>query len=160
MKRIVRLTESELTNLVKRIIKEQKKTYESDDGVKYSYEVIGEYEKNNTKYDLVRYYFTITDNTNLETETDDVRTKKVDKIIYKLDFLDLIPYKKIEGLGYVKISPTEKIPSDLTKNNIKKSYDYFVRKEDNKRFKLENLQFDTTYLTPKGYHFNVGYLDY
>ncbi len=160
MKRIVRLTESELTNLVKRIIKEQKKTYESDDGVKYSYEVIGEYEKNNTKYDLVRYYFTITDNTNLETETDDVRTKKVDKIIYKLDFVDLIPYKKIEGLGYVKISPTEKIPSDLTKNNIKKSYDYFVRKEDNKRFKLENLQFDTTYLTPKGYHFNVGYLDY
>jgi hypothetical protein len=158
MKRIVRLTESELTNLVKRIIKEQKKTYESDDGVKYSYEVIGEYEKNNTKYDLVRYYFTITDNTNLETETDDVRTKKVDKIIYKLDFVDLIPYKKIEGLGYVKISPTEKIPSDLTKNNQKKSYNYFPR--DNKSFKIENVQFNTTYLTPKGYHFNVGYLDY
>jgi hypothetical protein len=158
MKRIVRLTESELTNLVKRIIKEQKKTYESDDGVKYSYEVIGEYEKNNTKYDLVRYYFTITDNTNLETETDDVRTKKVDKIIYKLDFVDLIPYKKIERLGYVKISPTEKIPSDLTKNNQKKSYNYFSR--DNKSFKIENVQFNTTYLTPKGYHFNVGYLDY
>jgi hypothetical protein len=158
MKRIVRLTESELTNLVKRIIKEQKKTYESDDGVKYSYEVIGEYEKNNTKYDLVRYYFTITDNTNLETETDDVRKKKVDKIIYKLDFVDLIPYKKIEGLGYVKISPTEKIPSDLTKNNQKKSYNYFSR--DNKSFKIENVQFNTTYLTPKGYHFNVGYLDY
>lgn len=160
MKRIVRLTESELTNLVKKIINEQKKTYESDDGVKYSYEVIGEYEKNNTKYDLVRYYFTITDNTNLETETDDVRTKKIKKIIYKLDFADLVPYDKIKKSGYIKISPFEEIPSDLTKNNIKKSYDYFVRGEDNKRFKIENLQFDTTYLTPKGYHFNVGYLDY
>ena len=79
MKRIIRLTESELTNFVKKIINEEKKTYESDDDVKYSYEVIGEYEKNNTKYDLVRYYFTITDNTNLTTETDDVRTKKLTK---------------------------------------------------------------------------------
>jgi len=70
MKKIIRLTESELTRIVKKVIIEQSdKTYQGEDTV-YKYSVIGKYEKDGKKYDLVRYYFTIEDNTNVETETD------------------------------------------------------------------------------------------
>ena len=43
------------------ILKEQgDKTYMGEDTV-YKYSVIGKYEKDGKKYDLVRYYFTIED---------------------------------------------------------------------------------------------------
>jgi hypothetical protein len=167
MKRIIRLTESDLTKIIKTIINEQKnKTYKSDDGVEYSYEIIGEYEKEGKKYDLVRYYFTIEDNTNFESETDDVETTKVQKIINKLELVDAIPFKEIKSLGYVKVSPKENIPHRFRRDEQKKTYTYYYSGSEkdwagnNKQIKVEQVQFDTTYLVPKGYHFNVGYLDH
>jgi hypothetical protein len=166
MKKIIRLTESELTRIVKKVIIEQSdKTYQGEDTV-YKYSVIGKYEKDGKKYDLVRYYFTIEDNTNVETETDEPETTKVDKILFKFELMDAIPFKDIKSSGYVKISPTTDIPRDLRKDNLKKTFSYFYSGSEkdwsgqNKRYKIEEVQFDTTFLVPEGYHFNVGYLDH
>jgi|688.fasta_scaffold304821_3 hypothetical protein len=166
MKKIIRLTESDLTKLVVTILKEQgDKTYMGEDTV-YKYSVIGKYEKDGKKYDLVRYYFTIEDNTNVETETDEPETTKVDKILFKFELMDAIPFNDIKKSGYVKISPTTDIPRDLRKDNVKKTFTYFYSGSEkdlygqNKRYKIEEVQFDTTFLVPEGYHFNVGYLDH
>ena len=166
MKKIIRLTESDLTKLVVTILKEQgDKTYKGEDTV-YKYSVIGKYEKDKKKYDLIRYYFTIKDNTNLETETDEPETTKVDKILSKFELIDDVPFKEIKNMGYVKISPTTDIPRNLRKDDMKKTFTYFYSGSEkdlygqNKRYKIEEVQFDTTFLVPEGYHFNVGYLDH
>jgi hypothetical protein len=160
MKRIIRLSENDLSRIVRRVLNEQNnKEYEGEDVV-YKYSVIGKYEKDGKKYDLVRYYFTIKDNTNTETKTDEPKKTKVDKILFKFEMIDAIPFKEVKRLGYIKINPSTDIPSEFKKNNIVKTFSYFVRGSDMKRLKIENTQFDTTFLVPEGYHFNVGYLDY
>ena len=69
-------------------------------------------------------------------------------------------------MGYVKISPTTDIPRNLRKDDVKKTFTYFYSGSEkdlygqNKRYKIEEVQFDTTFLVPEGYHFNVGYLDH
>lgn len=108
----------------------------------------------------------IKDNTNFETETDDIETTKVQKIKNKLELVDAIPFGEVKKLGYIKISPKENIPYALRKDKEKKSYIYYYSGSEknwageNKQIKIEQVQFDTTYLVPKDYHFNVGYLDH
>ena len=168
-------------NHFKKWLDKRQYDYDSYAGIPYTYEVVATVEKDGKKYDIVRYYFYIIDN-NLSyvdhMDSNDRRTgrgklfgRKKKDLLRKLNKYGE-PFKP-KMMDEFKLVGMDKIPSTHTESldmeefiesgeykdfeEIEKEYSWTGGLNSSRMTQI-NMVFETTYVVPHKFHFNIGYL--
>ena len=151
--------------------------YDSYAGIPYTYEVVATVEKDGKKYDIVRYYFYIIDNNLSYVDHMDSNDRRIGRgKLFGRKKKDLLrklnkygePFKP-KMLNKFKLVGMDKIPSTLDIKEFVESGEYKdfeeIEKEyswtgglNSSRMTQINMVFETTYVVPHKFHFNIGYL--
>jgi len=168
-------------NHFKKWLDKRQYDYDSYAGIPYTYEVVATVEKDGKKYDIVRYYFYIIDNNLSYVDHMDSNDRRIGRgKLFGRKKKDLLrklnkygePFKP-KMLNKFKLVGMDKIPSTHTESlDIKEfvesgEYKDFeeIEKEyswtgglNSSRMTQINMVFETTYVVPHKFHFNIGYL--
>jgi|32_taG_2_1085360.scaffolds.fasta_scaffold51652_2 hypothetical protein len=155
--------------------------YDSYAGIPYTYEVVATVEKDGKKYDIVRYYFYIIDNNLSYVDHMDSNDRRIGRgKLFGRKKKDLLrklnkygePFKP-EMMDEFKLVGMDKIPSTHTESldmeEFIESGEYKDFEETEKEYSWTgglnssrmtqiNMVFETTYVVPHKFHFNIGNL--
>lgn len=168
-------------NHFKKWLDKRQYDYDSYAGIPYTYEVVATVEKDGKKYDIVRYYFYIIDNNLSYVDHMDSNDRRIGRgKLFGRKKKDLLrklnkygePFKP-EMMDEFKLVGMDKIPSTHTESldmeEFIESGEYKDFEETEKEYSWTgglnssrmtqiNMVFETTYVVPHKFHFNIGNL--